>query len=94
MHADIINIRDKKFQFHYGSVKSLKYLKPGQSRENFNSTMVRLKENFSLSHSRLLQYFNSTMVRLKGSSLRTKKTLPTYFNSTMVRLKVQVLFFP
>ena len=36
-----------KFQFHYGTIKSLKPMKLEPDKINFNSTMVRLKARAS-----------------------------------------------
>ena len=76
------------FQFHDGTIKSYISGIPTYRIMNFNSTMVRLKENEAQNHFSQLQYFNSTMVRLKVSPIIFKLSFVFwYFNSTMVRLK-------
>jgi len=55
---------------------------------NFNSTMVRLKEEEGDYYATHPSNFNSTMVRLKVVKSVSMGSGITNFNSTMVRLKV------
>ncbi len=75
------------FQFHYGSVKSLKPFPRKIAVRDFNSTMVRLKGITISWIAFMISYFNSTMVRLKVGRNHQKVGLYPDFNSTMVRLK-------
>ena len=58
--------RTTLFQFHYGTIKSHGVLPNAQYGDNFNSTMVRLKDPGTTAVGMGLEDFNSTMVRLKG----------------------------
>ena len=59
------------FQFHYGTIKSFDRKGNVEEKTNFNSTMVRLKDNAINFLMVLNVYFNSTMVRLKVYRLPT-----------------------
>ncbi len=54
---------------------------------NFNSTIVRLKEEIKNIFSEYRKDFNSTIVRLKAYSEDRLFTGIRHFNSTIVRLK-------
>ena len=58
-----------RFQFHYGTIKSLSPTNSFFSPHYFNSTMVRLKENLPQSSIHSRPHFNSTMVRLKEKNM-------------------------
>ena len=58
--------RIQKFQFHYGTIKSVILHRFEVDPLYFNSTMVRLKESNFPFVGTDIEYFNSTMVRLKG----------------------------
>ena len=76
------------FQFHYGTIKSSKRKETSNCiLINFNSTMVRLKGNWTSISEKESFHFNSTMVRLKDCRLIIRMTNYNNFNSTMVRLK-------
>jgi len=75
------------FQFHYGSVKSNKDEPAPAVEEDFNSTMVRLKDAEKSVMGIDQKNFNSTMVRLKVVFLTNSTFCEVNFNSTMVRLK-------
>ncbi len=55
--------------------------------ENFNSTVVRLRQLLQVFVQVNLIYFNSTVVRLRRCLRLVPKSLKTYFNSTVVRLR-------
>ena len=55
------------FQFHYGTIKSGDVVDALYLHFAFNSTMVRLKANYTSMAERYGSSFNSTMVRLKGA---------------------------
>ena len=55
----------RRFQFHYGTIKSSTRWRGCANRCYFNSTMVRLKVGMVLAKTIKEAYFNSTMVRLK-----------------------------
>ena len=76
-----------KFQFHYGTIKSITPSVHLPSCINFNSTMVRLKDLSAADIDMWYTNFNSTMVRLKVYASRVGKMELLNFNSTMVRLK-------
>ena len=61
----VSTIRQLRFQFHYGTIKSDAHADRQVCHHDFNSTMVRLKvfARYLLVQKHL--YFNSTMVRLK-----------------------------
>ena len=77
------------FQFHYGTIKSLRLIVLLKCLLYFNSTMVRLKETSAQQALQTMRNFNSTMVRLKGRNTTIYSSNKCYFNSTMVRLKDQ-----
>ena len=77
----------QSFQFHYGTIKREVGEICKTTCQYFNSTMVRLKDNFSISNFFSSSDFNSTMVRLKDRQRMTFQDILRNFNSTMVRLK-------
>jgi len=73
-----------QFQFHYGSVKRKQKIILLKQQGNFNSTMVRLKEEKVDFKKINAAYFNSTMVRLKDthpllSRLLSLISIPLWF---------------
>ena len=58
-------IADEVFQFHYGTIKRQAVRSWLAEQEDFNSTMVRLKELQDGGKLYKVIHFNSTMVRLK-----------------------------
>ena len=60
--------KNTKFQFHYGTIKRTSEPVMLSAEENFNSTMVRLKDHFLCKKCKDKAYFNSTMVRLKEAT--------------------------
>ena len=62
-------IHSTLFQFHYGTIKSIRIIYERVQRIYFNSTMVRLKVRKTVLLNINFRNFNSTMVRLKDSSL-------------------------
>ena len=77
------------FQFHYGTIKSVKNKGVTGDVLYFNSTMVRLKDGSTVNIYPRSIDFNSTMVRLKGNLMIFLIVPFLNFNSTMVRLKVR-----
>ena len=75
------------FQFHYGTIKRIRWNLGFYHLLNFNSTMVRLKVHHQFNIRNRFYNFNSTMVRLKVLRCQMSSMLHNYFNSTMVRLK-------
>jgi len=55
----------EEFQFHIGTIKSLKSILKRTLHSYFNSTLVRLKEKIPVRHQPRYLHFNSTLVRLK-----------------------------
>ena len=75
------------FQFHNGSIKSSSLGVQWRGNVRFNSTMVRLKGDFTPPLAPPEARFNSTMVRLKAGFRFLECHGILCFNSTMVRLK-------
>ena len=79
-----------RFQFHYGTIKSLLSF-PFLAFFYFNSTMVRLKERRRLTgifRSRFQFHYGT----IKRSVFSNTSPCHPHFNSTMVRLKVRAGF--
>ena len=76
------------FQFQYGTIKSFVSICQMLPFFDFNSSMVRLKENENIKRHSERRDFNSSMVRLKEPDGSTLTTSTPNFNSSMVRLKV------
>ena len=69
----------------------------GSFGANFNSTLVRLKEFYSIIYFIEGECFNSTLVRLKATVSPNSPQSRKCFNSTLVRLKVNLgvqMFIP
>ena len=83
-----------QFQFHNGTIKSGRHNGDRRGRADFNSTMVRLKDEV---HGLLVDgesYFNSTMVRLKAEPLKLAKLMRELFqfhNGTIKRFRIKTL---
>ena len=60
---------------------------------NFNSIMVRLKQEVDCLIMACDKYFNSIMVRLKPLDVNKNFASITYFNSIMVRLKLRMIMY-
>ena len=77
------------FQFNYCAIKS-QFINIGNGFLviDFNSTIVRLREDIHIWLTGQNDYFNSTIVRLRDSCAVLISKELYYFNSTIVRLRV------